>query len=90
MERIGRLSENRKMFESTYTLYIEDSAIAASPSLEQIKMLAAHRLKEGKLARIRIPGGQFLTYAPERREWTPEPDSHRLDSKAGTLTSRRP
>jgi hypothetical protein len=77
------------MFESTYTLYLEDSAVAASPSLEQLKILAAHRLQEGKIARIRVPGGQFLSYEPKRREWIPDPDSNRHGSQAEALSRRR-
>lgn len=61
------------MFESTYTLYIEDDPIAASPSLEQIKILAAPHLHERKQPRIRVPGGEFLLYDSQRQEWIPEP-----------------
>jgi hypothetical protein len=63
------------MFESTYTLYIEDEAIAASPSLEQMKLLAYPRLQEGKQLRIRLPGGEFLLYDREPQEWIADPVS---------------
>jgi hypothetical protein len=59
------------MFESTYTLYIEDDPIAASPSLEQMKVLAAPHLQDRKRPRIRLPGGGFLLYDSERQEWMP-------------------
>lgn len=61
------------MFESTYTLYIEGEPIAASPSLEQMKVLAGPYLRERKQPRIRIPGGEFLLYDSVRQVWVPDP-----------------
>lgn len=61
------------MFESTYTLYVKDHPVAASPSLAQLKVLATPYLHERKRPRIRIPGGAFLHYDSERQDWIAGP-----------------
>ena len=56
--------------ESAYTLYIDGTGIAVSPSLEQVKLLAVEYVREGRPMRIRMPGGALIVYNETRRDWT--------------------
>ena len=54
--------------ESAYTLYIDGTGIAVSPSLEQVKLLAVEYVREGRPMRIRMPGGALIVYNETRRD----------------------
>ena len=56
--------------EAAYTLYIDGTGIAGSPSLEQVKLLALDHLREGRHLAIRTPGGMLLVYDEARRDWS--------------------
>lgn len=58
--------------ESAYTLYLDDTAIAVSPSLDQLKVLAVEHLREGRHLHIRGLAGLLIVYDETRRDWSEE------------------
>jgi hypothetical protein len=58
--------------DAAYTLYSDDTGIAVSPSLDQLKLLALDQLREGRHVCIRGPTGLLIVYDESRRDWSEE------------------